>query len=69
MAVVVEVNTTARMSVARYSFPDRVGISVMSSHHFRSGAVAVKSRFTRSGNLAALRSCLVKPDGACVPGR
>ena len=49
------------ITVARYSFPLPVGISVISPHHFRFGPAAVKSRFTRSGNAGAVLSCLVNP--------
>src|SRR5680860_1645928 len=49
------------ITVARYSFPDRVGISVMSPHHLVLVADAVKSRLTRSGNFGAFLSCLVNP--------
>jgi hypothetical protein len=37
------------MTVARYSLPSPVSISVMSPHQTRSGASAVKSRRTKSG--------------------
>ena len=36
-------------TVAKYSFPLRVGISVMSATHSKSGASAWKARFTKSG--------------------
>lgn len=38
------------MTVARYSLPSPVGISVMSPTQLQFGAGAVKSRRTRSGN-------------------
>lgn len=37
------------MTVARYTLPSPVSISVMSPAQTRSGASAVKSRFTKSG--------------------
>ena len=39
------------MTVARYTHPFHVWMYVMSPHHFRSGALAVKSRAIRSGAL------------------
>jgi len=48
------------ITVARYSLPVAVGISVMSPTHLVLGAVAVTSRRTRSGNFAAVLSCFVK---------
>jgi transposase len=38
------------IAVARWICPSSAGTSVMSAHHFTSGAAAVKSRFTRSRN-------------------
>ena len=49
------------MTVARYSLPPAVGISVMSPTHRWFGAAAVKSRLIRSGNGALVLSCFVKP--------
>lgn len=37
------------MTVAGHSLPSPVSVSVMSPHHTRSGASAVKSRRTKSG--------------------
>jgi hypothetical protein len=49
------------ITVARYTLPPLVGISVTSPHQRWFGAAAVKSRFSRSGNFAAVSSCLVNP--------
>ena len=48
-------------TLARYSLPSSVGISVMSPHQRTFAAGAVKSRFSRSGNFADLRYCRVNP--------
>lgn len=50
-------------TVARYSLPSSVGISVMSPHQRQFGAGAVKSRPSRSGNFGAFRSCFVVLEG------
>ena len=49
------------ITVAKYSLPWSVGISVMSPTQRQFGAGAVKSRFNRSGNFGAVRSCRVSP--------
>ncbi len=49
------------ITVARYSFPAAVGISVMSPTQRRFGSAAVKSRFSRSGNFGAALSWRVSP--------
>src|SRR6478735_12652508 len=49
------------ITVARYSFPLSVGISVISPTHLVFGASAAKLRLTRSGNFGAVLSCRVNP--------
>jgi hypothetical protein len=49
------------ITVARYSLPAAVGISVMSPTHRQFGLWAVKSRLSRSGNFGAVLSCRVSP--------
>ena len=49
------------ITVARYSLPWSVGISVMSPTQRQFGAAAVKFRLSRSGNFGAVLSCRVSP--------
>src|SRR5699024_11207581 len=49
------------ITVARYTFPAAVGISVMSPTHRVFGRSAVKSRLSRSGNFGFVLSWVVNP--------
>src|SRR4051812_39364851 len=49
------------ITVARYSFPAAVGISVMSPTQRLFCVLALKSRRSRSGNFGAVLSCRVSP--------
>ena len=43
----------ASTTAAQYGFPSRVGCSVISVHHSRSGAVTLNCRLTRSSSVAS----------------